>query len=335
MVTLRERLLAAMAVFALGICTLPTRGSADPAIVYSVGGKFDGSFNESALQGVKRFRQETSADVREFELERDAQSLQALRNFASRGHVPVVAIGFNQASAVEAAAREFPDAPFAIIDMVVDQPNVASYVFKEQEGAYLAGLLAAMATQTGTIGFVGGMDIPIVRRFLCGYKLGAAASRKDINVLSAMAGDTPAAFADPVRGAELARSQIAQGADVIIQAAGGTGIGVLQAVADAGALGIGTDSNQNGLHPGQILTSIRKRVDQAVYDSFKSSAEGTFKPGIRVLGLAEGGMDWVLDENNDELITEPMKSAAGFATEAIASGKIQVHDVVSDGACPL
>lgn len=311
-----------------------TAAVADPAIVYSVGGKFDGSFNESAYAGVQRFETDFKAKVREFELERDAQSLQALRNFANRGHEPVVAIGFNQASSVTQAAKDFPDTSFAIVDMVVDAPNVASYVFKENEGAYIAGLLAAMASKTGTIGFVGGMDIPIIRRFLCGYQLGARSVNPDTKVLYNMAGTTPAAFADPARGGELARSQIGRGADVIIQAAGGTGIGVLQAVADAGVLGIGTDSNQNGLHPGHVLTSIRKRVDNAVYDSFKTAQEADFKPGIRVLGLADGGMDWVLDDNNKSLITPEMIAAADAAVAAISSGEIKVHDIMTDGACP-
>ncbi len=150
-----------------------------------------------------------------------------------------------------------------------------------------------------------------------------------------MAGDAPAAFADPARGVELARSQIDQGADVIIQAAGGTGIGVLQAAAYAGVLGIGTDSNQNGLHPGHMLTSIRKRVDNAVYESFTASREGRFEPGVRVLGLADGGMDWVLDENNEKLITPEMKAVAEKAVADISSGRIKVHDVLADGLCPL
>ncbi|WP_305988864.1 BMP family protein [Roseibium sp. MMSF_3544] len=307
---------------------------ADPAIVYSVGGKFDGSFNESAYNGVKRFAEKSGTAVREFELDRDSQSLQALRNYASRGAEPIVAIGFNQANALGQVAPTFPETDFAIVDMVVDQPNVRSYVFKEQEGAYIAGLLAAMATESGTIGFVGGMDIPIIRRFLCGYKQGALAVNPDITVLFNMTGDTPAAFTDPVRGGELAIGQIQRGADVIIQAAGGTGLGVLQAAADSDVLGIGTDSNQNGLHPGKVLTSIRKRVDNAVYDSFQSAANGTFKPGIQVLGLAEGGMDWVLDENNASLISDEMKSAADTAVERISDGTIKVHDVVTEGACP-
>lgn len=307
---------------------------AEPAIVYSVGGKFDGSFNESAYEGVQRFESTAGKSVREFELQRDAQSLQILRSFAGRGNRPVVAIGFNQAPSIEQAAKEFPETDFAIIDMIVDAPNVASYVFKEHEGAYIAGLLAAMATKTNRIGFVGGMDIPIIRRFLCGYEMGARSIKADIEILYNMTGNTPAAFADPVRGSELAQSQIERGADVIIQAAGGTGIGVLQAVADAGILGIGTDSNQNGLHPGKVLTSIRKRVDNAVFDSFQSSASGHFQAGVRVLGLAEGGMDWVVDDDNRSLVTPEMEMAANAAVKAISAAEIKVHDVLSDGPCP-
>ncbi|WP_420412275.1 BMP family lipoprotein [Roseibium sp.] len=330
MIRFRSGLLAAV----VGCLTvLPAQ--ADPAIVYSVGGKFDGSFNESAYTGVSRYASETGQTVSEFELERDAQSLQALRNFASRGHAPVVAIGFNQANALGQVAQDFPETDFAIVDMVVDQPNVRSYVFKEHEGSYIGGLLAAMASKSGTIGFVGGMDIPIIQRFLCGYKQGALAANPQTKVLSNMTGDTPAAFADPVRGAELARGQINQGADVIIQAAGGTGIGVLQAAADANILGVGTDSNQNGLHPGKVLTSIRKRVDNAVYDSFSAAKDGKFVPGIQVLGLKEGGMDWVLDDNNEVLITEDMKTAAEAAVQAISNGEIEVHDVVTGGPCPF
>ncbi|MCV0424458.1 MAG: BMP family ABC transporter substrate-binding protein [Roseibium sp.] len=320
---------------AFAVVFTATAACADPAIVYSVGGKFDGSFNESAYSGVKRFQEETGQTVREFALERDAQSVQALRNFASRGNTPVVAIGFNQANALDQVAPDFPETDFAIVDMVVDHPNVRSYVFKEQEGAYIGGVLAAMASKSGTIGFVGGMDIPIIHRFLCGYKQGALSVNPDLNILYNMTGDTPAAFTDPVRGGELARGQIRRGADVVLQAAGGTGLGVLQAAADADVLGIGTDSNQNGLHPGKVLTSIRKRVDNAVFDSFQSEKDGAFQPGIRVLGVADGGMDWVLDDNNKSLITDEMKTAADAAVQGISDGTIKVHDVVTEGTCPF
>ncbi len=327
---------SALAAFAAAVLiAVAGAAAAEPAVVYSVGGRFDGSFNEAAFRGAERFRAETGESYRDFEIARDADSLQALRNFAGRGFGPIVAIGFNQASSVAAAAKEFPKAQFAIVDMVVEAPNVRSVVFREHEGAYLAGLLAAMASRTGTIGFVGGMDIPIIRRFLCGYRQGAASVSKDVKVLFNMAGDTPAAFTDPARGAELARSQIAQGADVVIQAAGGTGIGVLQAVADAGKLGIGTDSNQNGLHPGHVLTSILKRVDTAVYENFMDARAGRWTPGVRELGLKEGGMDWALDDNNAGLVTPQMRAAVDEAVAGITSGAINVHDAAVDGRCPV
>ena len=171
-------------------------------------------------------------------------------------------------------AAEFPDTQFAIIDMVVDLPNVRSIVFKEEEGSYLVGILAAMASKTGKVGFVGGMDIPLIRKFACGYVQGVKSVNPDIEVFQNMTGDTGAAWNDPVKGGELAKAQIEQGADVVYHAAGGTGIGVLQAAADAGKLGIGVDSNQNYLHPGTVLTSMLKRVDNAVYTSFMDVKNG-------------------------------------------------------------
>lgn len=317
------------------LCLFATATQARPAVIYSVGGKFDGSFNEAAWVGAERFREETGQRYGEFEIASPAQSLQALQTFAQRGYSPIVAIGFNHASALAEVAPKFPKTRFAIIDAVVDAPNVQSVVFREQEGSYIVGLLAAMASKSGVIGFVGGMDIPIIRKFACGYIQGARRADPDVKVLVNMTGPTPAAWTDPGRGAELARSQIQRGADVIIQAAGGTGIGVLQAAADAGVLGIGTDSNQNGLHPGRVLTSMRKRVDVAVYENFDAAREGQWQPGVQVLGLAEGGLDWVIDEHNEALITPEMEEAAHAAEEAIIGGEIKVHDASAEGPCPV
>lgn len=327
--TLRPILLAVL--FGLFAAT----ASAKPAVVYSVGGKFDGSFNEAAYTGVQRFIEETGESVAEFEIERQAQSEQALRSFAQRGYSPIVAIGFTHAAALAKVAPQYPETNFTLVDSVVEAPNVQSVVFREQEGSYVVGLLAAMASRSHVIGFVGGMDIPLIRKFACGYIQGARSADPQVKVLVNMTGPTPAAWSDPVRGGELARSQIEQGADVIIQAAGGTGTGVLQAAADAKVLGIGTDSNQNGLHPGRVLTSMRKRVDTVVYDNFMAAREDSWQPGIHVLGLAEGGLDWVLDEHNTALITPEMEEAADAAAEAIAIGAIRVHDVTTDGPCPF
>lgn len=306
-----------------------------PAVVYDLGGKFDKSFNEAAYNGAERFKTETGIEYRDFEIQNDSQREQALRNFARRGNDPIVAIGFSQAQAVEKVAKEFPDIHFAIVDMVVDLPNVRSIVFKEEEGSYLVGMLAAMASKSGKIGFVGGMDIPLIRKFACGYVQGAKAVNPDIEIFQNMTGTTGAAWNDPVRGGELAKSQFDQGADVVYHAAGGTGIGVLQAAADAGKLGIGVDSNQNHLHPGSVLTSMLKRVDNAVFAAFDDLRNDQWTNGVQVLGLAEEGVGWSLDDSNKALITDDMKSRVDAATQDIVSGKTKVHDYMSDSTCPV
>ncbi len=209
-----------------------------------------------------------------------------------------------------------------------------SITFKEHEGSYLVGLLAVLASKTGKVGFVGGMDVPLIRRFSCGYAQGVKAARKDAEVFVNMTGTTGAAWNDPVRGRELAKGQMDRGADVIYHAAGGTGIGVLGAAADAGKLGIGVDSNQNALHPGKVLTSMLKRVDTATYTSFMGARNGTFKAGHVVLGLKEQGVGWADDEHNKALITADMRKAVEQASADIVSGKVQVHDYMSDSKCP-
>ena len=319
-----------------GVMMASTAFAADfqPAVVYDLGGKFDKSFNESAYTGAEKFKKDTGVEYRDFEIQNDSQREQALRNFARRGMSPIVAIGFSHANAVEKVAKEFPDIQFAIVDMVVDLPNVRSIVFKEHEGSYLVGLLAAKASQTGKVGFVGGMDIDLIHKFACGYKQGVMATNPQAEVFQNMTGTTGAAWNDPVKGGELAKSQFDRGADVVYHAAGATGIGVLQAAADAGKLGIGVDSNQNGLHPGKVLTSMLKRVDVAVDKIFTDAKNGQWTSGIEVLGLAEGGVDYALDEYNASLVTDDMKAAAEQAKADIISGKIAVHDYMTDKTCP-
>jgi basic membrane protein A len=309
--------------------------NAEPAIVYDLGGKFDKSFNEAAYNGAERFKSETGVAYHEFEVQNESQREQALRNFARRGYSPIVAMSFSQEEPLKKVAAEFPDTKFVIIDAVVDLPNVQSIIFQENEGSYLVGMLAAMASQSGKIGFVGGMDIPLIRKFACGYVEGAKAVNPNIEVFQNMTGDTGAAWNDPVKGGELARSQIERGADVVYHAAGGTGMGVLQAAADAGKLGIGVDSNQNHLHPGHVLTSMLKRVDNAVYMAFKSASDGTWKPGLQTLGLSQDGVGYALDDNNASLITAEMKAKVEEAKAAIAAGTIKVHDYTSDDSCPV
>lgn len=320
---------------ALSLITgIATAADISPAVVFDMGGKFDKSFNQGVYDGVERFKQETSVGYREFEVTNEAQREQALRRMAQRGANPVLGIGFAQAPALEKVAKEFPDTKFAIIDMVVDLPNVRSIVFKEHEGSFLVGVLAALASESGKVGFVGGMDIPLIRRFACGYKQGVQHVNADAEVIENMTGTTPAAWNDPGRGSELTKAQFDSGADVVYAAAGGTGVGVYQAAKDAGKLAIGVDSNQNYLHPGTMLTSMLKRVDVAAYNVFKDAMDDNWSAGIQVLGLAEEGVGWALDEHNESLITDEMKESVEKAREAIISGEITVHDYTSDNNCP-
>src|SRR6185436_14722911 len=197
---------------------------------------------------------------------------------------------------------------FTIIDGAVKLPNVQAILFKEQEGSFLVGMIAVLTSKTGKVGFIGGMDIPLIRKFVCGYEQGAKYANPKAEVFVNMVGTTGAAWNDPARGGELARSQFAKGADVIFAAAGGTGIGVYQAAKDAGKYAIGVDSNQNYLQPGTMLTSMVKRVDVAVYNAFKGVT-----PGVAALGLKEGGVDYALDEHNAKLVTADMKKKVDAA----------------------
>ena len=306
-----------------------------PAVIYDMGGKFDKSFNEGVWNGVKKFTEETGIEVMEFEVTNETQREQAMRRMVERGATVVLGVGFAQADAISTVAAENPDVQFSIIDVFwLDAPNLRQYAFKEHEGSYLVGVAAAHASQTGKVGFVGGMDISLIRKFACGYVGGVKSVNPSATVYQNMTGTTPAAWNDPAKGAELTMSQIDRGADVIYQAAGGTGMGVIQAASDAGKLSIGVDSNQNGIAPGSVLTSMLKRVDVAAYETFMDAKNGNFSSGILSLGVAEGGVDWALDSNNAALITPKMKAAVEQARQDIVSGKISVHNYESDQACP-
>jgi len=306
-----------------------------PAVIYDMGGKFDKSFNEGVWNGVKKFTEETGIEVMEFEVTNETQREQAMRRMVERGATIVLGVGFAQADAIATVAAENPDVQFSIIDVFwLDAPNLRQYAFKEHEGSYLVGVAAAHASQTGKVGFVGGMDISLIRKFACGYVGGVKSVNSSATVYQNMTGTTPAAWNDPAKGAELTMSQIDRGADVIYQAAGGTGIGVIQAATDAGKLSIGVDSNQNGIAPGSVLTSMLKRVDVAAYETFMDAKNDTFSSGVLTLGVAEGGVDWALDANNASLITAEMKAAVEQARSDIISGKISVHNYESDQACP-
>ena len=325
-----RRFIAAVLALTLTVVTGRATGQElAPAIVFDMGGKFDKSFNEGAYNGAERFKKETGIAYREFEVTAEAQREQALRNMARRGSQIVVGIGFSQASGMEKVAKEFPAVKFAIVDAVVDLPNVQSIVFKEHEGSFLVGMAAAMASKTGKVGFVGGMDIPLIRKFALGYEEGARYVNPKVEVFQNMTGTTPAAWNDPTRGGELARSQFDRGADVVYAAAGATGLGVLQAAKDKGRLAIGVDSNQNHIQPGSVLTSMVKRVDLAVFEAFKTAKDGTWKAGVRNLGVAEGGVGYSLDQYNRGLITPEMERRLGQARADIVAGKIKVTDYMA------
>lgn len=317
----------------LGCASLASAADIEPAVVFDMGGKFDKSFNQGVYDGVERFKADHGVEYREFEVTNETQREQAIRRFAQRGANPILGIGFAQAGPIEAVAKDFPDVQFTLIDGVVDLPNVQSIVFKEHEGSFLVGVLAAMASESNTVGFVGGMDIPLIRRFACGYEQGAKYVNADVEVVQNMTGTTPAAWNDPGRGSELAKGQFDRGADVVYAAAGGTGVGVYQAAEDGGKLAIGVDSNQNYLHPGTMLTSMLKRVDVAAYETFKAAMDGTWAPGITVLGLAEDGVGWALDEHNESLISDDMKATVEEAAAKIVAGELSVHDYTADNNC--
>ena len=317
---------------AAAVALSATAALADPAIIFDLGGKFDKSFNEAAFQGAQRWADETGGSFREIELQNEAQREQALRRFAEAGSNPIVMAGFAFADALGKVAPDYPDTKFAVIDVNwLSMPNVRGIGFNEHEGSYLVGMLAAQASKTGTVGFVGGMDIPLIRRFGCGFAQGVKAVNADATIIANMTGTTPAAWNDPVKGSELTKAQISQGADVVFAAAGGTGVGVLQTAADEGILSIGVDSNQNYMHPGKVLTSMLKRVDNAVYEAF--SQGDALETGNFQMGVANGGVGYALDEFNASLVSADMQSAVDAAAAAITAGSLSVHDYTSDETC--
>jgi len=250
--TLTTKFLSATAALALAAGT----AAADPAILFDLGGKFDKSFNESAFNGAERWAEETGGSYAEVEIQSDAQREQAIRRFAETGANPIVMAGFAWASALEEVAADYPDTKFQIIDMVVDAPNVRSIVFSEEQGSYLVGMLAAMASETNTVGFIGGMDIPLIRNFACGYAQGVKAANPEATVIANMTGTTPAAWNDPVKGSELTQAQIAQGADVVYAAAGGTGVGVLQTDLSNGGVGYAVDEFNEALITPEMTAAL-------------------------------------------------------------------------------
>ena len=319
------------------LCVAAGAHAADPklGIVYDAGGKFDKSFNQSAYEGAERFKKETGIPYKEAQASSDTQAEQVLRGLA-RMHLDLIAaIGFSQTQAVQKVAKEFPAVHFVIIDSVAKGDNINAVLFREEEGSYLVGTAAALASKSKKIGFVGGMDIPLIRTFACGYTQGAKATAPKIEVMQNMVGTTGAAWNDPAKGGELARAQFERGVDVVFAVAGGSGMGTLQQAKEKGKLAIGVDSNQNYLHPGTMLTSMVKHVDNAIYDSFMQMKNGTWKAGISYKGLKEGGVDWVVDKDNRALITPEIEKRVLGARKDIIDGKVKVIDYRVGSSCPV
>jgi len=297
-----------------------------PAIIYDIGVEGAPAFNEDARRGVDLFRREFGIAALEYGTGNDTQRAQVFESVARGDADLIVGLGFAQRAALEAAARAHPEKKFTLIDGVSDLPNVQSLGFREEEGSFLVGMLAALASLNRKIGFIGGTDIPIVRRIAAGYAAGARYVEPAVMVTIETAGNNLAAWQDPGRGGEMARSQFRRGVDVVFAAAGATGLGVLRAAADSRKLAIGINSNQDYLYPGTMLTSMVKRIDVAVYEAFRSGLTGTWRPGPRSLGLAEKAVDYALDDYNDGLLTKPMRTLVEDARADIIAGKIKVPD---------
>jgi basic membrane protein A len=319
---------------ALG-CGGPSRDSGraqatlNVGLVFDVGGRGDKSFNDAAYAGLERAERELGIRFTTLESGEGAEREASLRQLAASGADLVFGVGFLFTDDIRRLAEEFPSTRFACVDYTVSggaaiPPNLAALVFKEEEGCFLVGALAAMLTKSGSIGFVGGMETPLIRRFENGYRAGAWHAKRSVHVITKYAGTTGTAFKDPTKGKELALSEYSQGCDIIFHAAGSTGLGVFEAARQTGKLAIGVDSDQNDQAPGHVLTSMIKRVDRAVFDVIRETRDGGFRGGVRVFGLAEGGVGWVYDPRNRALIPDSIKAAVDTLESQIVSGAIRV-----------
>jgi basic membrane protein A len=298
-------------------------------LVFDVGGKGDKSFNDAAYRGLTQAAEDYPVEFVEFEPGEDADRESGLRKLARGGYDVVIGVGFLFTDAITKVARDFPDVTFAAVDYDLKPgleipDNLVALKFREEEGSFLVGALAAMKTGTGTVGFIGGMDIPLIHKFEAGYTYGVKTQDPEVDVLVNYAGATGKAFDDPVKGQELALAQFNRGADIIFQAAGTTGLGVKEAALKKGGLVIWVDSNGNYLAPGTILTSMVKKVDVAVYETIEAVHENRFQGGVREFGLAENGVGYAVDEHNRELISDEMIARLEELKAAVIAGTIEV-----------
>ena len=330
-------------------CSQPAEAKPDGCnikvgIVFDIGGKNDRSFNAAAWEGVKRARQDLGICLYDVEPGNPTSIEPAMRAFAEKNFDLIFGIGFAQGPILQKVAEDYPNIKFAIVDgVIVDKsgkplPNVASLVFREHEGSYLVGMIAASKSKSGVLGFVGGMDIPLIHRFETGYEEGARAVNPNIHVVQNYVGVTDSAWNNPGKGKELSLNQIEKGADVIFTAAGNSGLGAFDAVEQYGRdpqtgqarkFVIGVDSNQNMVKPGFVLTSMVKRVDNACYDVVKEVLEGRFEGGFHVFGLEKDGVAYAMDDNNKGLIPDEVIAKAEEAKKRIIAGEIKVTDAMA------
>jgi len=313
-------------------------------IVFDIGGKNDRSFNAAAWEGVRRAEEELGICLYDVEPGSPTSIEPAMRAFAERGFELVIGVGFAQGPIMQKVANDYPNIKFAIVDGVIfeadgktPKQNVASLVFREHEGSYLVGMIAAAKSRTGVIGFLGGMDIPLIHRFNKGYEEGAKAVDPDVRLVTSYVGVTDHAWNNPGKGKELALNQIEKGADVIFTAAGNSGLGAFDAVeqfgrnadGEANRFVIGVDSNQNAVKPGFVLTSMVKRVDNAVYDAVREVLEGRFQGGFHVFGLDKDGVAYAMDEYNQPLIPAEVIERVAESKAKIIRGDIKVTDAMA------
>ena len=297
--------------------------------MFDIGGRGDKSFNDAAALGLERARTELGVPSVTLETHEGADREAQSRQLAAGDAQLIFGVGFLFTDDIRALAKEFPDKKFACVDYTVTPgdtlpANLVALKFKEEEGSYLVGALAALVSKTGRIGFVGGMDIPLIHKFQAGYEAGAKAVRPDVQVIVKYAGTTGEAFRDPTKGKELAIAEYNAGADVIFHASGSTGLGVFEAARSLHKFAIGVDSDQYDEAPGVILTSMVKRVDTAVFDVIRDLKNGRWQGGVRTFGLADDGVAWVDDAHNHDLIPDAVRARLASLRADIIAGKIVV-----------
>jgi basic membrane protein A len=323
---MRNSWIAVLFLTVLGPLTQPAWADFKVGLVLDRGGRDDKSFNASAYEGASQAKEKLGIHLKYVEATDDNAFEPLLRAFAQRDFDLIIGIGFAQKDAVAKVAAQFPQKHFAIVDSQVDLPNVRSLMFEEHQGAYIVGAIAAMVSKTGKIGFVGGMDVPLIRRFQVGYEAGAKKINPQITVLSNFCGVTGEAWNNPPKAKELALAQYEDGADVIFAAAGASGFGVFDAAEEQKKLAIGVDSNQDWTKPGLILTSMLKRVDLAVYATIEDAQAGKFTGGLKRFGLADNGVDYSVDQFNERILPQAVRDRADELKAQIIAGKIDVPD---------